>query len=188
MLAVAPEAIPLLLGPKWVSIIVPFQLISIILPFKALSSILPPALFAIGRPGVNIVNMAISVCVMAMAFLIGVQNGLVGVCLAWVIAYPLLFVIINSRALFVLGIPFTDYLREIWFPLCSAGLMVGGVFLLKSYIFFLSAIQLLAISIVAGALIYSILILCSHKEFSKIKHLAGRSQTVQTVKVKMPAE
>jgi teichuronic acid exporter len=186
MLAVAPEAIPLILGPKWVSIIVPFQLISIILPFKALSSILPPALFAIGRPGINIVNMAISVCVMATAFLIGVQKGLLGVCLAWVIAYPGLFLIINSRALRVLGIPFAAYLREIWFPLCSAGLMVGGIFLLKSYIFALSEIQILGICIVVGALIYAILILCSHKEFARIKHLAGKSQTVPAVTTKIP--
>jgi len=182
MIAVAPEAIPLLLGQKWASIVLPFQLISIVLPLKALSSILPPALFAIGRPAVNIVNMAISVCIMSVAFLVGVQKGLVGVCLAWVIAYPMVFVIINKRALDALHIPLTSYFREILFPLTSAGLMVGGVFLLKPYIAGLSQLQALAACSVAGGLLYSLSALTSKKEFSKLKHLVARSPKPEVVK------
>ena len=58
MAAVAPEAIRLLLGPKWTAIILPFQLICLVLPLKAISPVLPPAVFAIGRPRINMENMA----------------------------------------------------------------------------------------------------------------------------------
>jgi len=99
MAAVAPEAIPLILGEKWENTVIPFQLLCTVLPLKALASTLPPALFGIGRPRVNVVNMAISVAVMAIAFAVGVQYGLFGLCLAWVVVYPPVFCITSLRAL-----------------------------------------------------------------------------------------
>jgi len=99
MAAVAPEAIPLILGAKWEATVIPFQLLCTILPLKALAAVLSPALFGIGRPWVNVVNMAITLTVMAIAFAVGVRNGLLGLCLAWVIAYPAVFCITSARSL-----------------------------------------------------------------------------------------
>ena len=49
MAAVAPEAIPLILGPKWVNAVLPFQLLCIMLPLKALSPIINSTIIAIGQ-------------------------------------------------------------------------------------------------------------------------------------------
>jgi O-antigen/teichoic acid export membrane protein len=116
MVAIAPEAIPLVLGEKWQSIVVPFQILCLSMPVRALAVIFPPAVFAVGRAAVNLVNMVITFVVMAIAFLVGVRFGVLGVCVAWATAYPLVFLATSWRSLSVLDVKLTELLKETSFP------------------------------------------------------------------------
>jgi O-antigen/teichoic acid export membrane protein len=132
MTAVAPEAIGFVLGDRWAPVILPFQLLCLIMPLRAISPILPPAVFATGRPTVNLVNMIITFVVMAAAFLVGVRYGLIGICLAWLAAYPLVFVVATWRSARVLGFTLTDVLRQMGFPFVASGTMLAFVMAVKT--------------------------------------------------------
>jgi O-antigen/teichoic acid export membrane protein len=170
MAALAPEGIPLVLGPKWASAVVPFQLFCLIMPLKALGPVLPPAIFAMGKPKVNMLNMFINLVVMSVAFLIGVNFGIHGVCLAWAIAFPFVFIVNCVRCLNVLEMPLLEYLTELRFPLIASLLMVAFITALRVVLNMLSPFYSLAILTVLGVLFYfAVMVVFKKEELLKIK-------------------
>jgi O-antigen/teichoic acid export membrane protein len=121
--AVAPEAIELLLGEKWRPAVVPCQILCLILPLRPVSGVLAPALFGIGRPGVNVTNRALTFVVMGIAFWVGVRWGLIGICVAWIVAYPPVVLATSVRALRALGIPAREAASDIAFFALATGIM-----------------------------------------------------------------
>jgi O-antigen/teichoic acid export membrane protein len=174
MSAVAPLGLPLILGSKWESFVVPFQLLCLTLPLRALSPILSPAVFAINRPTVNLVNMLIASVAMASAFLVGVQYGVIGVCIAWLVAYPVVFGVTTVRNLRVLGIPVRDYLGEIRFPFFAGAIMLVSVWLFGKMVVTPWPVYSLILQILLGALVYLALTMIFNKEQSAEirKHLS----------------
>ena len=172
MAGAAPEAIPLILGLKWKTIIVPFQLFCFIMPLKALSPLLAPAIFAIGKPKINLVNMGITFIFMSFALLIGAMAGLLGVCVAWVLVYPLVFLITTKRSLIALNIPFRVYIAEIKFPFFASALMLIIMYFLKNLVMigFQPLFSLIMIMLFF-VIFWTIVILFKREEYSKIRDL-----------------
>ena len=127
MALVGADGLPLLLGGRWNGAALPFQLICIVLPLKALSALLPPALFGLGRPMVNVMNMATSVVLMSAGMFVGVQFGLRGLAMVWVIVYPVAFAINTARALPVVGLRWHDIVAEICPSFLAAAAMSAAV-------------------------------------------------------------
>jgi O-antigen/teichoic acid export membrane protein len=172
MAAVAPEAIRLLLGPKWTAIIVPFQLICLILPLKAVNPILSPAVFAIGKPRINLVNMIITLGIMGTAFLVGVRAGITGVALAWVLAYPVVFLITTRRCLRTLRLPVRFFFAELRFPFTAGAAMLFSLLAAKAILVRLQPLPVLLLLIVSGAAIYAAAVLVFRRnDFLKLKGL-----------------
>jgi teichuronic acid exporter len=177
MAAVAPEGIPLILGPKWGNTVMPFQLLCIMLPLKALSPILASTLNAIGQAKVSLINTAIATIVLVVAFLIGVKNGIMGVCLAWVIVYPVVFLITSQYSLRVLGLPVRQYLAEISFPAAASLVMVGVIFLFKKILIY-SPLSLLILLTLFGIVCYLGMTLIFKKdEYLEMKRLLQRERS-----------
>jgi O-antigen/teichoic acid export membrane protein len=133
--SLAPELVQVALGPKWHEAIVPLQLVSLIVPLRLVATFLPNAIQGVGRSDVVLGNLALGICVMLGAFLIGVHWGVLGLSWAWVIGAPVALGIGMSRSLAVLGRPLAD-LRAALAPSASAaGLMylavVAGRLLLR---------------------------------------------------------
>jgi teichuronic acid exporter len=125
--AVAPIFVPLVLGPRWIELVVPFQVLCLVLPLKAVASLFAPPLYGVGRPGVVVGNMATALGIMVVALLLGVRHGVLGLALAWLIAYPLVFALIAHRSLAALRVPWSDLLRSMAFPTLASGLMFAAV-------------------------------------------------------------
>jgi len=175
MVGVAPEGIMLILGPRWEIIIIPFQLLCFILPLKAISPILPPAVFAINRPMVNLTNMAISCIVMAIAFLVGVQWGVIGVCFAWVIVYPFVFIVTIRRCFKVLRLQLKLFLSEVKVPFAGSILMLGCILIFKKSNLITDSLVFLAVAILFGIVFYASFFLLFRKEdFLEIKRLVRK--------------
>lgn len=154
--AVAPDLVPLLLGAKWQAAVVPIQLLCLVLPLRGIAALFQPALFAIGRPGLNAANTAVTLVIMAAAFLIGVRHGVTGVAIAWVAAYPIAFAIVSTSATRALGLTVSQLLKAAAPPTLASIVMALGVVGLRS----LLADQLapavgLGVLIVAGAAAYA---------------------------------
>lgn len=88
---IAEDAVPLALGEQWRDAVLPLQILA---PFgitAALSATFPPLFNAQGRPEISLRFTGVSAAVLPVAFLIGGYfGGIIGVCLAWLLFYPIL--------------------------------------------------------------------------------------------------
>jgi O-antigen/teichoic acid export membrane protein len=152
---IAPECIPLILGDKWAGIVAPLRILCLVFPLRTVAAILPPALYAVGKPSVNLANVVISLVIMSVAFLLGVRNGVIGLATAWAIAYPVVFLIACARALRALGVPARSFAGAT-LPAALAGALMGGaVALLRNALPVPNVPLQQAVLIVLGTLAYA---------------------------------
>jgi O-antigen/teichoic acid export membrane protein len=173
---VAPQAIPWLLGAKWHSVILPIQLLSIVMPLRFISTMFSPVISSYGRPDVTMQNMVAALIIMPAAFYIGAHWGILGLCLAWVIAFPLLFVYLCYSVLRVLQIPFLWFAKACWLPCAASGVMVAGLELLNRLVIMRVALSVIA-SILLGTVLYaSVTLILNRNELVEIRSMfAARS-------------
>lgn len=91
MALVAPEAFRLILGEKWMPAVTAFRMLSVVGIVMLYGATLPPLFNSLGRPDLNLRYTATCATVMPAAFFVGGKTlGLPGICLAWLIFYPLI--------------------------------------------------------------------------------------------------
>lgn len=125
--AVARPLIELVLADDWLPAILPLQLLSLVVPLRMIQTALGTAVSALGRPDINVKNLSVACIVMPGAFLIGVQWDLVGVSMAWVIAYTGWFLFMLWRSLPIVNISVIVFLRNIAPPIIVSAFMYLAV-------------------------------------------------------------
>ncbi len=151
---VSPEAVPWLLGDKWQSVVVPIQLLSVVMPLRFIDTIFGPVVSGRGRPDVIMWNMVAAIVIMPAAFLLGARWGIIGLCMAWVIAYPILFVFMTYRVLRILQVPPGQFVKAFSMPLAASAVMVIGLAALKWSLTIPVVISVIA-SVLVGVVLYS---------------------------------
>jgi O-antigen/teichoic acid export membrane protein len=175
--AIAPEAVPLILGDKWIETIIPLQLIAVVVPLRQLSIINTPALMGIGRPDLNVVNLLFALAIMPTAFVVGSNWGLTGVAWAWVCAYPPYFLILLVRSLPVLGVSYRDYFSAVWPSAFAAAVMFIALLLIRPGISYIAVEPLfrLLLTVVSGAIVYiAVVVLIKRAQFDEIISMVRR--------------
>ena len=130
---VTPQLVGIFLGAKWIEVVVPMKLLCLIMPFRAISTLFSPALNGLGKPEVSFINVSIATLIMPFGFFIGAKWGILGICLAWLIGFTPVFLIISNRSLKVIGLSFQKFLSSFVTPLASAMLMIASVSALDYY-------------------------------------------------------
>ncbi|MGQ0836551.1 MAG: lipopolysaccharide biosynthesis protein [Gammaproteobacteria bacterium] len=125
--AVAPEFVDVLLGPRWHPAITALQLVSLVAPLRMLAAILSTALTAVGRADLELRNTIVSAIVLPAAFLVGVQAGINGLAVSWLVAIPIIFALNFPRTLPELGFGFLDLLTAVRVPLAGGVVMYLAV-------------------------------------------------------------
>jgi O-antigen/teichoic acid export membrane protein len=125
---VADDAIGLVLGDQWRPVVEPFRLLSVAGVTMLLSSTLPPLFNAVGRPDINTRYALACLLVLPLGFFVlGSHFGVLGVCLAWAVLYPLLVagtVVLTQR---LTGVTLGALLNAQLPVLLSVGLMAAAV-------------------------------------------------------------
>lgn len=156
--AIAPELVRGLLGAKWETSIVPLQIASLVVPLRMIGVSVSPALQGVGRAEVATGNVALAAVILPVAFFVGAfHGGIVGMSLAWVLAYPVVFVAILYRSMPVLGLRPADLLGSMWRPALGSALMYAAVSAARAWALpgGWSQITHLVVLIAAGAIVYS---------------------------------
>ena len=153
--AVAHVFVPVVMGPQWTPSIPYIETIAYAMPLYALSSLLPAAVNALGQPRVQTGNSIIGLIIMPAAFLIGVQFGGIGLARAWLIGFPILYVITSTRSLRIVGASHADFLRPVVPALLCSGLMTALLLLARQFVGDESAILRLAIYVGLGVASYA---------------------------------
>jgi len=154
MSAVSQELIDVLLGERWTEAGWIMQLLCLMMPLRMLSNLLPPILQAVGRPDLSFRNLIIAVVAMPVAFLLGVNWGLIGVCLAWIIVFPVVVSIMLWTSLRVLEIPVSKVTGEMFWPVLNAGLMYLAVWAVGDALPDMPGLVRLVLMSLSGAIVY----------------------------------
>lgn len=115
--SVAPEIVSVVLGQKWAQVELPLALLALVMPFRMVSNLMTPILRGLGRVDVELRNHLIAVVFLPVSFLIGVNWGLFGVSLVWVLVWPVVFIFNMLNFFKVIQIRARDIFKAMRLPL-----------------------------------------------------------------------
>ena len=165
MSSIAPNLITILLGDKWQIAVLPFQLISLVIPIRMISNMMSPMLMGLGRPDIHFLNVLIGSLLMPLSILIGVNWGLLGVSLAWVTVFPIVFLLNTLRVVNVLKIKLIDVIKAIERPFLSVLIMYIVIFTINMLFGIdTKSIKSLALLIIIGISLYVGMIMNLHRD------------------------
>ena len=152
--AVAPEMVRVLLGQKWLPAVPALIILPLIVPMRMINGILLTTSLALGNRRLDLRNAIINIVVLPSGFYIGAHFGLIGLCLAWLIAVPIAHSFTVPAVVRFIGIRARELLAECAAPAIAGLLMYAAVSALRVALGGLSPAPLLIALSLAGALVY----------------------------------
>lgn len=164
MSSVAPEIVKAIVGRQWTEAIIPLQILALVMPFRTISIFLANPIAGLGRFDVGLANIVLATFVMVTAFAVGVQWGLVGLCFAWLIGTPVVFLANMHQNMRVLKVPLRLLLASMGRPAAAASIMYGVVELCRATVFTqVTDLTRLILLILLGAIVYGVMTLMLNK-------------------------
>ena len=151
---VADPLVHVVLGPKWLEAGPVVALLALAMPFVTLMALFAPATDAKGRPEVSLRMGIAGAIIMPIGFFVGVQWGVMGLAVAWLVAYPLYLAAGAWQTLPAIGVRVGDLLRELQVPLFAALAMALVLLILDMTLPPLGDPAHLGILVAAGGVIY----------------------------------
>ena len=152
--ATAPEIVSIVFGPSWAAARPLLPVLSAALVFRALLILLPNFLAGIGDAKAGFWCTGLGAAAFPAAVLVGCRWGVAGVCYAWLVAYPAVFVgeawIAWRRA----GLSFLGVLAAPARPLAAGLAMAAAVAALRHALPAMGDVPRMAILSMAGAVAY----------------------------------
>jgi O-antigen/teichoic acid export membrane protein len=175
MSSVAPELVAVLLGDTWIMAGDVMAILCLIMPLRMLANIFPPLLQGIGRPDASVINLLFAVVVMPIAFFVGTRWGVIGVSIAWAVAYPVVFAVMLARSVPLIGVSIKQPVMAAAMPALVSIVMYIAVISSKSMMNVDTDMMRLVSSITIGASVYATLsrFVC-RREFSEVLELVRR--------------
>lgn len=166
MALVAPEFVPLLLGPKWIGVVIPLEVLVLHALVRSNVILLTPLLNVIGEERLVMWNSIVAMIILPISFYIGSRWGTVGIAAGWVVVYPLTQIPLFSRIFRRIHLPRSEYLATMWPALSGCAVMAIFVVTLKSItngVWPLHA-RLIA-EILVGIIVYGMVLLLLHRNY-----------------------
>ena len=125
--SVAPEIVGVFLGQKWAPVEVPLALLALVVPLRMVNILISTVLLGLGRADVNLRNGLIALALLPPSFLVGVNWGLLGVSLVWVLVFPIVFILHMLNFVKVMQIRTRDTFKAMSLPVIIGLIMVLAV-------------------------------------------------------------
>jgi teichuronic acid exporter len=154
--AVAPELVITLLGDKWLTATLPLTALASIAPLRMLSALNNTITSAAGAPQASTIELAVAGSLLPIAVLIGAWvDGLNGVCLAWPLAYPVVYLLSNALTCNAVGSPKARGLKPLGPALIAGAVMWLSIVALRSQLVTaIPVVALLTLELAVGAFVY----------------------------------
>jgi O-antigen/teichoic acid export membrane protein len=127
---VASEAVPLIMGKKWIGMIAPLQVLCVYAAVRSIVAILPKVLTACGNPRFVMRVEVMGLVVMPLSFWIGSHWGLRGIAFGWVFGYPVIAIAEFWKTMKTIQMGVADYFKALRPALdgsIAMALMVGAL-------------------------------------------------------------
>lgn len=157
MLVVSRELVPVLLGEKWIEMLVPFGALCVMGLFKSVDPLLSQVLISTGHAKRLSGYTLLCGVVMAGSVVAGaLYDGLQGVSLVWMLVYPVLTLRLLRIIGQVTGLSFAEYYRTLLPVLAATAAMAAGVLLVREALQAAGAAPLpaLVVEVATGAMAY----------------------------------
>lgn len=125
--ATSSQVVALVLGPKWSGAATPVAILAIAMALRPIGLLIPPFLMGLGEFAASVRNTLFGAILFPIAIVIGSHWGLVGVCEAWLAAYPIQLLVLLRRAAIVSRSSISSLLTPIIPPLIGGLLMYAIV-------------------------------------------------------------
>jgi teichuronic acid exporter len=152
--ATAPEIVDIVFGPNWVATRPILAVLALATSFRAILLLLPPYLQGIGDSRAAFWCTMIGLAVFPPAFLLGSHWGIMGVCYAWLAAYPLVYALNALIAARRGRLDMVAFLFAPVQPMVAGAVMVVATWLLRAGLPEMPEIARFAVLVVAGAAVY----------------------------------
>jgi O-antigen/teichoic acid export membrane protein len=119
---VAKIVLPLVFGSRWAGLIVPFAAFSLILPLRCVYAFLDTAVMSTGRTGTTFRNMVVWAGIMMPAILVAALTDVRYVSFAWIVGFPLVYLVALRRIAVALSVSTFTLLRSTIAPMACAAL------------------------------------------------------------------
>ena len=130
---VADQFVSLVLGAKWIGVVVPLRILLCYATVRALTNILGPLLNAKRQAHfIMWANVAAAVY-FPIGFFVAARWGTTGIAAAWIILYPFLSVPLFWRAFHEIGMHWSEYLRALWPAVSGSIVMSAAVVLVRHF-------------------------------------------------------
>lgn len=163
---VAPDFVPVVLGPRWLPAVIPLQALSAHATLRCLNALASQAILALGDARQGARAASLLALILPVAFVLAATKwGINGVAFTWLVVYPLISVpLLTWYAIRRIGVPPARFLRALWPALSSAGAMTVVVFVLGRILGDWTAGSRLTAEIVSGALTYGTVLAVGHRK------------------------
>lgn len=155
--------VPILIGEQWLGIIEPLFLLCLIYPLRMLNTPIAEVINALGFAKVNTFGTMTSSFIMIISIIIGAQWGVIGVCYAWLIGYPIAFSTFNLIAYKYTNVSIIEIISCISPALLNSIAMMISVKLLYNFVLIEPGILNLFLSVTVGFTTYLTLTLINNK-------------------------
>jgi teichuronic acid exporter len=124
--ATAPQIVDLL-GDNWSKAATPLAILALGMALRPIEVLVSPFLVGIGEYVASFKNTLFATILFPVAFVVGSHWGLLGVCAAWLVAYPLQLASLLRRVALVTKTSLVRLLLPLLLPLGGALIMFGAV-------------------------------------------------------------
>ena len=151
----AEDIVNVLLGPKWVEIILPMRILCLVMPMRAFEILFIPAMNGLGKSNITMLTSGLSLIIMVCAFWVGLNWGYIGLCWAWVGGFTLIFTFMIGMCVKNLRVSAAAIAKTYKTPLiASIGLLIVGVLLLNNYHYIIQPLFRITAFLTASILLY----------------------------------
>jgi O-antigen/teichoic acid export membrane protein len=183
---VAPDAIALVFGEKWLAMAPIVAILAFGMPMFTLYSLFAPAVIALGRTGITMRSAMAGALAMPPAFLVGIQWGAIGLAWAWVLAFPLVPIAAFIQSREPLGLTLRGMVGALAPGLASSAAMALAVALAGLALADLASWQRLPLLVAFGGAIYLAMLHLTSRE--TLRELIGLVTRGERVSALQPAE
>ena len=154
LFATAEPLVATVLGAQWIEAAPVVRILALAMPFMTLQVLFSPASDAIGHPQVSAWNSATGAILLPITFLVGIQFGVIGLAVAWVVAYPLFMLLCGARTLPLIGLKASVLAAAIAPPVIAGAAMAAIVMLVDHLLPPIVPALRLGILVSVGAIAY----------------------------------
>ena len=130
--AVAPEFVALVLGDKWRSAAVPLAMLALVAPLRMFSALHNTIAAAVGVPEAATKELAFASILIPLAVFAGAwSDGLDGAAVAWLVAFPIVYLLSNALTCAAVRVPARQGLRPVAAPLLAGIVMCAFVWAVR---------------------------------------------------------